>query len=104
MSEEFELGGDSEFDGLENIPKVDVVRKYKSVFINPMGLEVLSDLLSMCHFGSTLDSSNPQQIGEYNIGVAILAKCGVFGGDRMNEIVKSLCSIIPLTGNKEVVR
>lgn len=78
-------------DGEDGTHEPDIRDKYRAVLTKGVGLEVLSDILAMCHFGCTLDSSNPQQIGEYNIGVAILAKCnkGVEGG----TIVKTMLGL-----------
>ena len=67
-------------------------QKYQFLFMQGVGIEVLSDILAMCHFGSSLDFDDKHQIAEYNVGVAILAKCGIFGKDNMNEIVRALCS------------
>lgn len=82
------------------IPK-EVTDKYRAVFFgSPMGLEVLGDILNDCHYGSTLDMENPHQIAEYNVGVVILAKCGVLGGEVMQDVVRALSTIMP-TQQKE---
>lgn len=74
-----------------------LTEKYRLVFNSPIGQEVLSDILTMTHFGNTLNSANPQQIGEYNIGVAILAKMGIFAHDTKSDVLKSLMSVTPQT-------
>jgi hypothetical protein len=74
-------------------------QKYRHIFLSPLGLEVLVDILQDCHFGCTLDPDNKVQIAEYNVGITILAKCGVFGPDRdvpvMNAMINSLQSSKP---------
>ena len=70
--------------------------KYRKTFTESvMTEEVLGDILTICHFGSTLDPDNPAQIGEYNVGVTILAKMGVFSKGTLGEVVKVLTNVIP---------
>lgn len=70
--------------------------KYRAVFgISVYGKEVLGDILSTCHFGCTLDPDNPAQVGEYNVGVTVLAKMGVFSAGTLNEVIEALTNIIP---------
>lgn len=69
--------------------------KYRLVFNSPIGQEVLSDILTMTHFGCTLNSENPQSIGEHNVGVAILAKMGIFAQGTKLDVLKSLMAITP---------
>ncbi len=70
--------------------------KYRLTFNqNPITKEVLGDILNICHFGCTLDPGNPAQIGEYNVGVTILAKMGVFSKGTLNEVIEALTNIIP---------
>ena len=87
MTEIFDIQAKHEIDPLQG--------KYRHIFINPLGIDVLSDILSMCHFGCTLDPENKVQISEYNVGVAILAKCGIFSDETFGQVVDALCSVIP---------
>lgn len=73
----------------------DLTAKYRAVFGNVMGQEVLADILSMTHFGNTLNPDNPAQIAEHNVGIAILAKMGVFSKETKRDVVKALAAIIP---------
>lgn len=71
-----------------------IIDKYRNVLCStPQAVEVLTDIMTMCHFGSTLDPANPVQVSEYNVGVAILAKCGVFSDDNRDEVFRALCGI-----------
>lgn len=75
----------------------ELTAKYRSLFLNSgtIGQDVLGDIMSMAHFGCTLNADNPQQIGEYNVGVAILAKLGVFSRENKTEVIKVLGTITP---------
>jgi len=53
-------------------------RRYRNVFGSPEGRAVLGDILTTCHFGETLNPENPVQVAEYNVGLAIAFKAGVF--------------------------
>ena len=53
-------------------------RRYKNVFGSPEGRSVLSDILTTCHFGETLNPENPTQVSEYNTALVIAHKAGVF--------------------------
>ena len=47
--------------------------RYRAVFFNsPLGLEVLTDLLTELGFGSTLDPDKPYQVYQHNLAVVIL--------------------------------
>ena len=39
---------------------------------------MLGDILTTTHFGETLNPENPVQVAEYNVGLAIAFKAGVF--------------------------
>lgn len=69
--------------------------KYREVFLSPLGRDVLADLMDKCHFGVTLDPDNKVQIGEYNVGVAILAMCGILYGNTKKDVIGALCSVTP---------
>lgn len=71
----------------------ELMAKYRSVFINQKGLEVLSDILFMCHFGDTLKDEH--MLDEYNIGVGILAKLGIFSEGTRLDVVSALASVSP---------
>ncbi|MFA7463198.1 MAG: hypothetical protein WCY59_08665 [Anaerovoracaceae bacterium] len=71
----------------------ELMEKYRLVFGNPVGQAVLADILRMTHFGETLNSSNPQQIGEYNVGIAILAKMGVLSRETQDDVIRALQTV-----------
>lgn len=79
------------------IPKIedDIGSKYRHVFSSSLGREVLADLLGECHFGETLDPDNKVRVAEYNIGVVILAKCGIFGDGTRMDVMNALLNVIP---------
>ena len=52
--------------------------KYRALFITPLGLEVLTDILFKLDFGCTLDPNDTQKICQHNIAIDILANCGMF--------------------------
>jgi hypothetical protein len=70
--------------------------KYRATFLNnPLGMDVLADILSLCHFGCTLNPDNPVQVSEYNLGVVILLRCGILAGDTFMDVVRALSSVAP---------
>ena len=71
--------------------------KYRVVLTQGIGRDVLADILRTCHFGATLDMTNPHQIAEYNVGIVILKKCGILGHGTMEEVVNQLCTVMPVT-------
>jgi hypothetical protein len=73
-----------------------MIDKYRQVFLNsPLGLDVLTDLLTELGFGSTLDPEKPYQVHQHNLAVVLLAKCGIFGKGTMRDVVASLASVSP---------
>jgi len=78
-----------------------IINKYRKVFLSPLGREVLTDILTMCHFGKTLDSANLHQVAEYNVGVAILAKMGIFAEGTMMNLLNAMATVIPNFKEKE---
>jgi len=74
--------------------------KYRAAFGGPIGQEVLADILTMTHFGETLNPDNPVQVAEYNVGVSILAKMGVFSFDTKGDVIKALQSVAPNNAGK----
>lgn len=73
----------------------DLSDKYRKVFGDPIGREVLADILTMTHFGETLNPDNPVKVSEYNVGIAILAKMGVFSAGTRPDVVNALAAISP---------
>lgn len=69
--------------------------KYRHVLLSPMGLEVLDDLLQLCHFGCTLDPNNQAQVAEHNLGVTILQRCGIFERGTARQVMLALSSVSP---------
>jgi len=79
----------------------ELIYKYRTVFLSPIGLEVLGDILiGMCHFGQTLD--NEHQMDEYNIGVGILAKIGAFSEGTRFDVLSAIASVTPAFKDKQV--
>jgi len=72
-----------------------VIDKYRAVFMSPLGLEVLGDILTTCHFGCTLDPDNPANVAEYNVGVTILNRCGVFHQGTLPQVLNAFTAITP---------
>jgi len=73
----------------------EMMAKYRVVLTKGVGKDVLADILHMCHFGATLDMTNPHQIAEYNVGIVILKKCGILGVGTMEEVINQLCAVSP---------
>jgi hypothetical protein len=70
--------------------------KYRLLFRQGIGRDVLTDILSLCHFGSTLDPDNKVQIAEYNVGIAILGRCGMLGDAvTLGDVARALCNVTP---------
>jgi hypothetical protein len=67
--------------------------KYRAVFGSGLGLDVLVDMMSMLHYGSTLDPDNPLQIAEHNLAVTILASCGVHATDNFRNLVGTMLGL-----------
>ena len=68
--------------------------KYGAVLLRGLGLDVFKDILaSFCHFGQTLDPENIAQVAEYNVGMAIISRCGDF-----QEVLRALSSAMPMMG------
>lgn len=71
--------------------------KYRHAFLSPIGKDVLFDILQQCHFGSSLDPDNKAQVAEYNVGIFILARCGILGSERGIPVVNALINSLALT-------
>jgi hypothetical protein len=67
--------------------------KYRALFSSGIGVEVLADFLALCHFGSTLDADNKMQVAEYNVGIALLARCGVLQADNFESVIRALLGL-----------
>ena len=63
--------------------------KYRAVFKGEFGRAVLGDILARTHWGCTLDPDNKAQIGEFNIGIYILAQAGI-----LQDINKTMLGLI----------
>jgi hypothetical protein len=55
----------------------EMMQRYRNVFGTPEGRLVLGDILTLCHFGETLDPKDPVQAAEYNVGLTIVRMAGV---------------------------
>jgi hypothetical protein len=67
--------------------------KYRALFGSGIGVEVLADILALCHFGSTLDPDNKVQVAEYNVGVSLLARCGILAPDNFESVIHALLGL-----------
>ena len=54
----------------------DMQKRYRNVFSNEEGRIVLGDILTLLHFGETLDPNDPVMVAEYNIGLTIMRMAG----------------------------
>lgn len=90
-----EWPGGQIFESEEMRPGRELQDKYRHLFLSGIGVDVLADLLTICHFGSTLNPDNSIQISEYNVGVAILARCGILGPQTKKAVIRALCSVVP---------
>ena len=72
--------------------------KYRSLFLHStLGQDVLADILvKLCHFGCTLDPDNKVQVSEYNVGVAILQRCGTFSEGTLENVIRALANVVPM--------
>ena len=71
----------------------ELMAKYRLVFGNAMGQEVLADILTMTHFGCTLKTEI--QMVEHNLGTVILARMGIFSEETKEEVIKALLVVTP---------
>lgn len=79
----------------------ELMDKYRAVFCSPFGTEVLADILTMTHFGETLDANNLHRVAEHNLGILILAKMGVFSHETKMDVIRALQSITPSKTEKQ---
>ena len=89
MTDELDITKDQTKEAEEalRLAKEKLSQKYVLTFTSGVGLDVLQDILEMCHFGITLNKENQGQVAQYNIGVAILAMCGIYGDELMNRVL-----------------
>ncbi len=80
-----------------NIEERRLMDKYRAVLFSPLGMEVLGDILiNFCNFGCYLDPDNKMEIGEYNVGVGILSRLGVFSKEAPNyKVIMALSGVLP---------
>ena len=78
----------------------EICAKYRISLRSPVGRDVLTDILKSTHFLQTLSPDNPAQIGEYNMGIAILAKYAgsIIPEDLIKAFVKVITTIEPKGG------
>ncbi len=70
--------------------------KYRTTFLKDgVSIEVLGDILQLCHFGCTLDPDNRVQVAEHNVGVVILNKMGVFSQGSLMKVIGALSQVTP---------
>ena len=53
-------------------------QRYKNVFGTPEGRIVLGDILTLGHFGETLNPVDPVAVAEYNAAMIIARMAGAF--------------------------
>jgi hypothetical protein len=58
----------------------DMQQRYKNVFGTAEGRIVLGDILTLGHFGKTLNADDPVRLGEYSLAVIIAEHAGAFNG------------------------
>lgn len=56
----------------------DMQQRYKNVFASMEGRAVLGDILTLGHFGVTLNPDEPARVGERNIAITIARMAGAF--------------------------
>lgn len=56
----------------------EVQQHYRNVFGTSEGRHVLGDILTLGHFGETLNPNDPIQVAEYNFAVVIARMAGAF--------------------------
>lgn len=56
----------------------DMQQRYKNVFASMEGRTVLGDILTLGHFGETLNPDEPARVGERNLAITIARMAGAF--------------------------
>jgi hypothetical protein len=72
--------------------------KYRLLFFSTdIGVEVLADILQMCHFTIETVAQDPVQNAVKNVGEAILRNCGIYkdGHENMVEFLRAVQAIKP---------
>ena len=62
----------------ERDPAREMQQRYRNTFGTTEGRRVLGDILTLGHYGVTLDSENRHQVAEYNFALLIATKAGAF--------------------------
>lgn len=58
--------------------KAEMIQRYRNVFGTAEGRIVLGDILTLGHFGETLNPSDPVIVAEHNAAVLIARMAGAF--------------------------
>lgn len=58
------------------MPDNDMQKRYKNVFGTPEGRIVLGDILTLGHFGETLNPTDSVVVAEYNAAITIARMAG----------------------------
>ena len=61
-------------------PARDMQKRYKNVFGTMEGKRVLGDILTLGHFGETLNPTDPVMVAEHNAAIIIARMAGAFDG------------------------
>lgn len=81
------------FPEIDDAKKDDILIDYRNTFKSVSGKKVLSDILvNFCHFGAYLDPHDTFSIGQYNVGISILGRLGVFSQGR-DAVINALLDI-----------
>lgn len=59
-------------------PAREMQQRYRNVFGTPEGRIVLGDILTLGHFGETLNPADPIAVAEYNAAIIIARMAGAF--------------------------
>ena len=59
-----------------SIDPTEMQQRYRNVFNSAEGRIVLGDILTMLHFGETLDPEDVKCVAEYNVGIVIARMAG----------------------------
>jgi hypothetical protein len=70
-------------------PAQEMQQRYRNVFSSEEGRIVLGDVLTLLHFGETLNPNDTVMVAEYNVGLTIARMAGA-----MNLIYPQLGMIV----------
>lgn len=77
-----------ETQGIDNITSA-----YRLVSRTEEGRMVFNDILvTLCHFGAYIDPENNQEVGQRNVGVAIMQRLGIFSGGSQ-RVINAMCDL-----------